>query len=117
MSHIGTGVRRPAGTIAIITTLAVLGLGLAGCQTTTAASQEAERSGPVSAAQIERTAKAAQERYEGLAEYYAKRAQNGVAADGGQPVSAQVADRLENAASTGGQPVSAMTADRLDRIR
>lgn len=120
------------------TVLAVLGLGLAGCQTgavdqnTTVenetgktAAQTARSMGAAQTryeglaeryaqqgAQSTRAADASQARYEGLAEYWAERAQ---AADSSLPI---VADRLDR--QTAPQPPrsvgeSPVVADRLDR--
>jgi hypothetical protein len=119
MNTIGSGNRRPVGTIAIVTTLAVLGLGLAGCQTTTAASLTVEservtRDAPASAVQAERTARAAQARYEGLAEYYAELAGRPAAAKPSESLPI-VADRLEErlAAATVPDQTRRVVADRV----
>ena len=58
------------------TILAVVGLGLAGCQTGVADPNPTNtQDAPQSAQQVERSAEAAQSRYEGLAEYWQLRAQ------------------------------------------
>ena len=58
------------------TILAVVGLGLAGCQTGVPDPNPTnEQDAPPSARQVERSAEASQSRYEGLAEYWAGRAQ------------------------------------------
>jgi hypothetical protein len=73
------------------TILAVVGLGLAGCQTGVVDPNPTEQDAPPSAAQVERSAAAAQARYEGLAEHWAERAR---AADGVQ--TATVADASQS---------------------
>lgn len=88
--------------------LAVVGLGLAGCQTGAVEDAQDQRDAAPSAAQVERTSAAWQSRYEGLAEHYAQRPAAGP--QGSTPV----ADRLEAQAGTPVPQRSTMVADRRE---
>lgn len=93
------------------TALAVVALGLAGCQTG-AVDRTTEES--ISVAQVARTSAASQARYEGLAEYWAQRAQRADAMRELEPVRV-VADRLEQQMQ--GAPVTQVrvVADRVEQ--
>lgn len=68
--------RRGASAVLTAAILAVVGLGLAGCQTAAVDRSTTRDQQPApSAVQVERSAAASQARYEGLAEYWALRGQ------------------------------------------
>lgn len=96
-----------------VTAIAVVALGLAGCQTG-AVDRTTEDSSSI-AQQVARSSAASQARYEGLAEYWAQRAQH---ADANRQVAQLpiVADRLEQQLSQARTVTQVpVVADRLEQ--
>ncbi|WP_251450116.1 hypothetical protein [Microbacterium sp. Marseille-Q6648] len=110
MSTTARGNRGRLVSIVTATILAGAAFGLAGCQTPRAEVVSDVEQGTVPAAvQIERAIRAAEARYEGMAERYADRS-----TDAGQPVSPHTADRMDRSGvEEDAPPAPPLVADRL----